>query len=101
MARRTVVGLFCIGVLLLTHADTFRAQTHETPVRSWSCLTSSAAHGLFGINSANPVCAGPVSTWQSLSGRLRTADTIAPPAAPNGLVATVSGSTVLLSWAAS
>ena len=102
MARRIVVGIFCVGVLLLGHAGAFRAQSPDTTERSWSCLTSSASHGVFNSTSSDPACTSPVSTWQALGGRrLHAADTIAPPTAPNSLVATVSGSTALLTWAAS
>ena len=93
---------FAVGVLLLGHAGTFRAQSPDTTKRSWSCLTSSASHGVFNSTSSDPACTSPLSTWQALGGRrLHAADTIAPPTAPNSLVATVSGSTALLTWAAS
>ena len=101
MARRAVVGCLCVGALLMAYSVTFLAQATDAPMRSWSCLTSSVARGVLGGAPANPVCSAPLVSWQALSGRLHASDTIAPPSAPTGLVATVTGSTVLLTWIAS
>ena len=102
MAKRAAIVFFCVATLLIAHAVTFLAQA-EGPVVSWSCLTDSVARSsVFGAGiSTNPACGAPAGPWQIFPGRIRAAETIAPPAAPNSLVASVSGSTVLLTWAAS
>src|SRR4051812_7791306 len=104
MLKHLVSGSLSIFVLLLAHSAAPRAQnSSEGVVRTWSCLTSSAAReSIFGGGiPANAACAGAGHPWQPLSGRFRALDAIAVPGAPTGLVATVSGTTVVLTWAAS
>lgn len=103
MARRVVSGLFCVVMILLAGSVSFRAQT-DGPVRSWSCLASTAAQGsTFSGSVTDRACSpAPVpNTWPPLSVKRHAADVIAPPAPPLGLTSTVSGQTVVLQWAAS
>lgn len=104
MTRRAAVGLCLSSLLLLTDSVTFRAQAEDGVVRSWSCLARSAAgSSIFSSAATNEACSPvPVpNTWPPFAARMGARDVIAPPSAPNSLVATVTGSTVTLMWAAS
>ena len=95
MARRGISGFF-IGALLFMAIGHTRAQTPDSALRSWSCLSSSVAAGSsFPQPVTNAACsAAPPVRWPFG----RSADVVAPPGLPTGLRSTVSGQTVTLTW---
>lgn len=100
MRRRALIGLLGIVALQLAFPATFRAQSTENVVRSWSCLLSSAANGSIFSGAASTACGPttPSGPLFPLGGRQRAADIAGVPGAPVGLTAAVSGSTVVLTW---
>lgn len=98
MARRGIIGLLIVGVLVMLDSGPGRAQA-DGVVRSWSCLASSAARGsIFGVAATDPACSATATTNIWPLGRRMAAAAIAPPAPPIGLTASVFGQTVVLTW---
>ena len=89
-----------VGALLTIGSGSVRTQSADPVQRSWTCLSASAAASTsFRHNTASAACGTATipASWPFVS---RSADTIAPPGAPVGLAAIVSGSTVVVTWAA-
>jgi uncharacterized repeat protein (TIGR03803 family) len=94
-------SVFFVAALLLLPSERVQAQASDNVQRSWSCLTSSVAAGsIFPSLATNPAC-GPLVIHQWPLGTGRASDVIAPPGAPTGLTASVSGATVVLNWTTS
>jgi uncharacterized repeat protein (TIGR03803 family) len=99
MIKRGTAGLaIVIGAVLMSSSGTVQTQGTGSAHRSWSCLSaSSSAATPFRNNSTSAACGTATipAPWPFAS---RNADAIAPPGAPSGLAASISGSTVVLTW---
>jgi uncharacterized repeat protein (TIGR03803 family) len=91
------------AAMLVVSSGPFQAQPADNVVRSWSCLAASgAAQSSLRAIVTNPACspAPTITSWPPFGGIQRAADVISPPGPPSGLAASVSGSTVVVTWAA-
>src|SRR2546428_2379089 len=89
-------GRCFIAALMVLHSAPAQAQAAGDVLRPWNCLTNSVAVGSGFFTTVTPLgCIVPAVTWSGPA----PASAIIPPGTPFGLTATVTGHTVVLTWA--